>query len=195
MNRKQSILMATMGTVTLTAAFTVTGAAAANASAPNPTSQGSSTQTCWVDVSTLRSLCVPAGQDLIAAVQNEDGVTLIAPTGTKIGGVTVTAGRTAANQLAPAGTESATIVSAIFDDINYGGGVLYMTAPTAGCAWSIADLGTFGWNDRASSFKSFAGCKTALYQNINYGGTHVGYATNDASFGSFNDQASSWKTE
>jgi hypothetical protein len=195
MNRKQSILMATVGTVTLVAAFTVTGGAAANASPPNPSTTGSGTQSCWLDVSTQQSLCVPSGQDLIAAVQDQDGITLFVPVGTTIGGVTQTAGRAAAEQLSPASADVDTIVSGVFDDINYGGGVLYMSTPGSGCAWSISNMGVYGWNDRASSFKSFAGCKTALYQNINFGGTHVGFATNDASFGSFNDQASSWKTE
>ncbi|HEY1529468.1 MAG TPA: hypothetical protein VGF80_01500 [Galbitalea sp.] len=187
--------MSTLGTVTLVAAFTVTGGAAANAVTPVAQSPDQSTQTCWLDVSTLQSLCVPTGDDLIAAVRDEAGVTISAPAGTDIGGVTVTAGRLQASLFAAATPASATIVSGIFDDVNYGGGSLYLTAPSAGCSWSISNLGSFGWNDRASSFKSFAGCKTALYQNISYGGTHIGYATNEASFGSFNDQASSWKTE
>jgi hypothetical protein len=195
MNRKQSILVATLGTATMVAAFTLTGGAAANAAAPDPTSPDPSTQSCWVDVSTLQSLCVPTGDDLIAAVQDEDGVTLVAPTGTNIGGTTMTAGRQEASLLSVASTNVATIVSGIYDDVNYGGGSLFLTATSPGCAWTLPNLGSFGWNDRASSFKSFAGCRTALYQNINFGGTHVGYSTNVASLPSFNDQASSWRTE
>ena len=187
--------MATVGTVTLVAAFTVTGGAAANASSPNPSSSGPATQSCWLDVATQKSLCVPAGQDLIAAVRAADGITLSVPVGTTIGGVTQTAGRVAAEALSPASAQVDTVISGIFDDINYGGGSLYLSTPGSGCAWSFSNLGLDGWNDRASSFKSFNGCKTALYQNINFGGTHVGYATNEASFGSFNDEASSWKTE
>jgi hypothetical protein len=195
MNRKQSILISTLGTVTLAAAFTVTGAASANASTPNPAQSDPSTQSCWVDVSTMQSLCVPTGQDLIAAVQDEDGITIVVPTGTNVGGVTVTAGRAAAEQFSPASANVDTVVSGIYDDVNYGGGSLFLTADASGCSWTLPNLGTFGWNDRASSFKSFAGCRTALYQNINFGGTHIGYSTNVASFGSFNDQASSWRTE
>jgi Peptidase inhibitor family I36 len=179
----------------MVAAFTLTGAVAANASPPDPTSSDSSTQSCWVDVSTLQSLCVPTGQDLIAAVQDEDGVTIVVPTGTVVGGVTHTAARISAEAFSPAVADAATVVSGIYDDVNYGGGSLFLTAPSAGCSWTLTNLGTFGWNDRASSFKSFAGCRTALYQNINFGGTHIGYSTNVASFGSFNDAASSWRTE
>ncbi|MDQ1548180.1 MAG: hypothetical protein QOH69_3084 [Actinomycetota bacterium] len=195
MNRKQSILAATLGTVALVAAMTVTGGAAANASPPDPTSTDPSTQSCWLDVSTQQSLCVPTGEDLIAAVQNEAGVTLVVPTGTSVSGETVTEGRNAAALFSSASTLSATVVSGIYDDINYGGGSFFLTTGGTGCNWTLTNLGTYGWNDRASSFKSFAGCKTALWQNINFGGTHIGYTTNLASFGSFNDQASSWHTQ
>ncbi len=195
MNRKQSILAATLGTVALVAAMTVTGGAAANASPPDPTSTDPSTQSCWLDVSTQQSLCVPTGEDLIAAVQNEAGVTLVVPTGTSVSGETVTAGRNAAALFSSASTQTATVVSGIYDDINYGGGSFFLTTGGTGCNWTLTNLGTYGWNDRASSFKSFAGCKTALWQNINFGGTHIGYTTNLASFGSFNDQASSWHTQ
>jgi hypothetical protein len=140
-------------------------------------------------------LCVPTGQDLISAVQDEAGVTIVVPAGTNVAGVSVTAGRLEASLLSPASANTATVVSAIYDDVNYGGGSLFLTATSPGCTWTLANLGSVGWNDRASSFKSFTGCKTALYQNINFGGTHIGYAVNDPSFGSFNDQASSWKTD
>jgi hypothetical protein len=148
-----------------------------------------------VDAQTQESLCVAAGQDLIAAVQREAGVTISIPAGNTVGGETITAGRAASALLVPASAQTATVVSAIYDDVNYGGGTLLMTATSSGCGWYIANLGSFGWNDRASSFKSFAGCVTELWQNINFTGTHVGYATNEASFPSFNDQASSWRTD
>ena len=195
MNRKQSILMATLGTVTLVAAFAVTGGAAANASPPDPSSTDPASQSCWLDASTQESLCVPTGEDLIAAVQDEAGITLVIPTGTSVSGHVLTAGRNAAALLAPASTQVATVVSGIYDDVNYGGGSFFLTTGGTGCNWTLTNLGTYGWNDRASSFKSFAGCHTALWQNINFGGTHIGYSTNVASFGSFNDQASSWRTD
>ena len=195
MNRKQSILAATLGTVTLVTAFVLTGGAAANASPPDPSSTDPLSQSCWLDVSTQQSLCVPAGEDLIATVQDEAGVTIVLPVGSTVGGITITASRAAATTFSVQSALTSTAVSAIYDDINYGGGTLVLTATAAGCNWYVTNLGTFGWNDRASSFKSFSGCKTALWQNINFGGTHIGYSTNVASFGSFNDQASSWHTQ
>jgi hypothetical protein len=195
MNRKQSIVAATLGTVTLVAAFSLAGGAAASAASPSTSSGGSSSASCWVDLATKQSLCVPAGEDLLAAVQDEDGITVQVPAGTTIGGTVVSAARAASELLVPASAQTETLVSALYDDVNYGGGSLFMTAPGAGCDWYISNLATYGWNDRASSFKSFAGCDTALWQNINFTGTHVGYTTDDPSFGSFNDQASSWHTE
>jgi hypothetical protein len=192
MSRKQSILSAIVGTVALVTLFTTTGGVAANASPPQTTPSDPTTTSCWVDTSTQQSLCVAAGDDLIAAVQDEDGITLVVPAGTKVGGLTVSAARSAEASLEPASAQTATVVSAIYDDINYGGGTLLLTGSS--CNSYVSNLATYGWNDRASSFKSFAGCDTALWQNINFGGTHVGYTTNDPSFGSFNDQASSWHT-
>jgi hypothetical protein len=195
MNRKQSIVVSTLGTVTLVMAFSVTGAAAANASPPNPSPAAPATQSCWLDVSTQQSLCVPTGDDLVAAVQDEAGITIVLPVGSTVGDVTVTTSRVAATSFVAQSALTSTAVSAIYDDINYGGGTLVLTATASGCNWALTNLGTYGWNDRASSFKSFAGCRTALWQNINFGGTHIGYTTDLASFGSFNDQASSWHTE
>jgi hypothetical protein len=193
MNRKHSILAATLGTAALVAAFSLTGGTVANAAPPSPSSPDPSTASCWIDADTQQSLCVAAGDDLLAAVQEQDGVTISLPAGAVIGGRTVTAGGAAASLLVPATAQTTIAVSILYDDISYGGGSTVMTGNT--CNSYISNLGTYGWNDRASSFKSYNGCKTALWQNINFGGTHVGYATSDAAFGSFNDQASSWHTE
>jgi hypothetical protein len=193
MNRKQSILSAILATAALVAAFSLTGAAVANAAPPGGGAASPSTDSCWIDSNTQQSLCVPAGADLLAAVQQQDGVTISVPAGAVIGGKTVTAGRAAASQLVPAGAQSSIAVSALYDDVNYGGGSIVMTGSS--CNSGIPNLGDYGWNDRASSFKSYNGCWTALWQNINYGGSHIGYAPSAPSFGSFNDQASSWHTE
>jgi hypothetical protein len=193
MNRRQSILAATLGTASLVAAFSLTGGTVANASPPAGTSPDNSTASCWIDSNTQQSLCVAAGQDLLAAVQEQDGVTISIPAGAVIGGQTVTAGRAAASLLVSASAQTTIAVSILYDDINYGGGSTVMTGSS--CNSGISNLGTYGWNDRASSFKSYNGCWTALWQNINYGGTYIGYAASDAAFGSFNDQASSWHTD
>src|ERR1700742_4069275 len=89
MKRNQSIVAATLASTALVATFTLSGAGAANATTPDPDSTASPVQSCWVDATTQQSLCVPTGQDLIAAVQDQDGVTIEVPVGTGVSGLTV----------------------------------------------------------------------------------------------------------
>jgi hypothetical protein len=194
MKRNQSIVAATFATVALVAVFTLSGAGVANATPPNSGTTATPTQSCWIDASTQESLCVPTGEDLVAAVQAEDGVSISVPAGTGVSGVEITQAHLDAAQLSTASASSEIAVSILYDDINYGGGSVVLTSNT-GCDAGLSSLVPYGWNDRASSFKSYNGCLTALYQNINYSGTRVGYSSSKASFGSQNDQGSSWETE
>ncbi len=195
MRKIQSIIAASVGTAALIATFTLAGAGAANASTTSASKADDSADTsCWVDADSGQSLCVPAGEDLIAAVQQEAGITISTSDGATVNGV---GGATLRSDLA-VGTlstsASSAIISELFDDINYGGGSMYLTS-SSGCGGGLSTLVPYGWNDRASSFKSFDGCETAIWQNIGYSGTKLGYATNKSSFGSMNDAASSWSTE
>jgi hypothetical protein len=182
---------AVLGTAALVATFTVAGGAAANAAEPQPSAAPPTS--CWVDANTGRSLCVPEGVDLIAAVQAQTGVSIDLPAGTVIGDITVGSAKPSFGALSASASASTIALSALYDDINYGGGTYLMTGTA--CGQGIKNIGDFGWNDRASSFKSFSGCETAVYKDINYGSTRLGYDTKKASFGSMNDQASSWKTD
>ncbi|MDQ1543305.1 MAG: hypothetical protein QOK08_943, partial [Actinomycetota bacterium] len=125
--------------------------------------------------------------------ESETGYTIDIPAGTPVGGVKVNTAQASASLLSTNTTTTVKVLSALYDDINYGGGTYVMTG--AACGGSISYTGNVGWNDRASSFKSFNGCSTAIYQNINFGGTRFGYYSYATSFGSMNDQASSWRTE
>jgi hypothetical protein len=184
---------AAMGTAALVATLTLAGGSAANASTPAPAPAPAPAQTsCWLDVDNGESLCVPAGVNLISTVESETGYTIDVPAGTSIGGDTVNKAQVSASLLST-NTTALVALSALYDDINYGGGTYFMTGST--CGGSISNTGNAGWNDRASSFKSFHGCLTAIYQNINYGGTRLGYYSYKSSFGTMNDQASSWRTE
>ena len=184
---------AAMGTAALVATLTLAGGSAANAAAPAPAPATPTQTSCWLDVDNGQSLCVPAGVNLISAVESETGYTIDIPAGTPVGGVNVSGAQASASLLSTNSTSTVKALSALYDDINYGGGTYFMTGTA--CGGGIANIGDFGWNDRASSFKSFNGCLTAIYQNINYGGTRFGYYTYATSFGSMNDQASSWRTE
>ena len=149
-------------------------------------------KTCWVDVSTKDSLCVDTGTDLIAAVVREKGIQLVVPDGTPIGGVPAKA--SAATGLTRS-IQASTVTGILYDDVNYGGGSFVAsssgTCPAA--SYGYASLSAYGWNDRASSFRSYAGCTSAVFANDNYGGASYGYYANASSLGSLNDQASSWR--
>lgn len=149
---------------------------------------GEAEYACWADLGTGLSLCVDEGVDLVAAVALEYGVSLAVPDGV-IPGSTRSSARIAAGA-AEAATLS-TVISVIYDNTSYGGGS-YALSINSGCGWGYASLGALGWNDRASSYRSFNGCTTALFANENYSGASTGYATNAASLGGMNDQGSSW---
>jgi hypothetical protein len=195
----QSAVAAALAASAIAATLTLAGASAASAITPQPvvTATGAATSqaSCWLDITTGQSLCVPDGVNLVSRVEATTGKVISVPTGTVIGGVAISSGLASASLLSTASSTASHVVSALYDNINYGGGTYLMTADAAGCDWGIASLVGAGWNDRASSFKSYGGCLTAIYQNTNYGGTRLGFATNKASFGSMNDAASSWATE
>jgi len=147
---------------------------------------------CWADLGTGASLCVDRGVDLVAAVARERGVLLTVPDGAIPGSLRASA-RSASTGAATAGTAAvaSTVISVIYDNSGYGGGS-YALSISSGCGWGVAGLGSIGWNDRASSYRSFNGCTTALFANENYTGSSTGYTTNASGLGGLNDQASSW---
>jgi hypothetical protein len=191
----QSAVAAALGTAAIAATLTMAGASSASAEAPKTDTPAQAQASCWLDITTGQSLCVPDGVDLVSRVEATTGKVIALPDDTVVGGVRISSGQASASLLSTASASSAHVVSALYDDINYGGGTYLMTADAVGCDWGIASLVGAGWNDRASSFKSYGGCLTAVYKNTNYGGTRLGFSTNKASFGTMNDAASSWATE
>ena len=163
----------------------VTAQAAPSVPAPPKAAPG---QSCWYELDTGRSLCVASGTDLSAAVSKAYGVQL-----------TTAATRSSTTAVRPAATAApaaSVVLSQIFDDAGYGGASFVMSVSNGNCATSaygFADLNTIGWYGRVSSFKSFNGCRTAIFTATNFGGSQYGYTTNASSLGSFNDQAKSWR--
>jgi hypothetical protein len=191
----QSGIVAALGTAAIVATLTLAGGTVASAAPTAPTSSSQAKASCWAALSTGQSICVPDGVNLIATVEADTGLTISIPAGTTIGGVKTSSSLASASHLSVQAATTTHIVSAIYQDINYGGSTFVMTADSAGCGWGIPSLGDFGWNDRASSFKSYGGCVTALYQNDNYSGTRIGFSSYKSSLGSMNDAASSWVTQ
>ncbi len=126
------------------------------------------------------------------------GTALVVPDGTVIGGISANSSERSIAAQGVVTQFAEVVISILYDNINYGGGSFVMSYNNANCATSAygyPQLGPYGWNDRASSFRSYAGCITAVFENINYGGAVLGYQTNASSFGIMNDQASSWRVQ
>ena len=192
--KKTRFTIAALASILLAAPLSL-GMAGAAVAAPV---DAASSFSCWVNGDTGKSVCVSEGEDLVLAVAEEAGTMLIVPDATVVGGIPVSTSKaniTARGIVAPL---AQVVISILYDDVNYGGGSYVMSFNNANCtttAYGFAQLGPLGWNDRASSFRSFAGCVTAVFENINYGGAVVGYQTNASSLGVMNDAASSWRVQ
>ena len=192
--RKPHLVVSTIASLALAVplALVTTGAASAEPAFDEPT------YSCWLSGDTGKSICVNKGEDLLLAVAKQAGTELIVPDGTVVGGIATSS---SARSIATHGILTPfaeVVISILYDDVNYGGGSFVMSYNNANCsttAYGYAQLGPYGWNDRASSFRSYAGCTTAVFEHINYGGAKVGYQTNASSLGVMNDAASSWRAQ
>lgn len=165
------------------------------ANAATEEAAGAEGRSCWVSATTGESLCVEEGMDLIAEVAQEKGVQLIVPDGELVGDIKTDSARTA--RAAAVTSLAEAVVSIIYDDQYFGGGSLVMSVSSGSCGagytYSYADLGPFGWYGRVSSFKSFAGCRTAIFSSTYFAGASYGYYVEANGVGPMNDQARSWK--
>ncbi|MDJ1114196.1 hypothetical protein [Microbacterium dauci] len=146
---------------------------------------------CVTSLDYGQSVCVENEDDLATAVKEETGLTLVESTASRKTSTSSTSTTARAASAAPA-----VLISRIFDDVNYGGGSFAMAYSGANCSsytYGMPNLGEYGWNGRVSAFKSYNGCKTALFSGTGYTGSTYGYQTNASSLGSFNDDARSWR--
>lgn len=155
-------------------------------------------KSCWYDLESDQSVCVETGSGLIEAVREQTGIVLDVPDGTIIDGEVYEPVESSARSYDTSAPSSAalaatTVVGTLYDDINYGGGTLVLTAPGSCGRYSFDNLGGFGWNDRASSYRTYAGCRGTAYRDNNLGGSASSTTANAPSLGSLNDQASSFR--
>ena len=155
-----------------------------------PASAAPPAQSCSYDLGTRTLVCVDHGEDLNRAVLEQTHLLVITPPSLPDGGTTTTS----AAQTVPLGVQATFVQSQLFDDAGYGGSFFQITNSSA-CngvtTWYFGPLGNVGWSGRVSSFKSFSGCSTKLWQGTAYTGASYGYAVNASSLGSMNDQANS----
>lgn len=168
-----------LGSVALTAS-------AASAGTPDRT------QSCWQELDTGRSLCVAASADLANAVYDAYGIAISTPDGAVGSDVKRQATRDArAGVVALAST----VIGIFYENSGYDGASYVASVSQNGCygySHGYTNLGSIGWDNRISSFRSYSNCRTAIFANTNYGGSSYGYYTNSSYVGSaMNDQASS----
>lgn len=213
MKPRRGVVVAAVGLMVITLSGVSAPALAADVDSKVPISPVD----CWLDLPTGRSLCVPVGEDLAAAVNEATGVHLLEESvrGMTIDLVTGDTYETPTNSAemkaisaemsqSMNATAAALVVVKFYIDANYatGGGVWNATAPD-GCypggntpTWVLPDFGASSplsgyYNNRISSFQSFYSCRTKLFDNANYTGASIGYFANRATLGSMNDRANS----
>jgi len=122
-------------------------------------------QSCSYDLGTGTLVCVDAGEDLNEAVLEQAQLRVVAPVDAR--------GVTSLAAFATAGVQTTYVQSQLYDDANYGGSFFQITNSSAcngSTTWNFGPLGNVGWSGRVSSFKSFSGCSTKLWQGTNYSG-------------------------
>lgn len=144
---------------------------------------------CWVDLVTNDHLCVPAGVDIVGAVAEEKGIHLIIP-GNASGPESEAFGVTGES-----GVLTSTVLAIMYDDANYGGSSFLMSVSgTVTCGtYTYSDLHQFGWGDRISSYRTYAGCRGTIYEDILLVGAQYGPTANAPQLYGMNDKGSSFK--
>lgn len=143
---------------------------------------------CFVPYETQQIHCIPAGEDINAAISAETGYPVLSADD-------------AASRPADAdgtnGTTATVIIGYIWENEYYGGTYLYFTANSAstlpcwGYTYGFPYLGNFGWHDRADSMQGESSCRMNLYSDPNYGGVQTGFVSSAATLGLLHDNGDS----
>ncbi|MGO4105534.1 hypothetical protein AB4Y63_16415 [Leifsonia sp. YAF41] len=143
-------------------------------------------KSCSLDLGTNRLVCVTVGDDLNKAVLEQENLIVVSPLGAR--------GISADRAAAPAGALVTYVQAQLYADANYGGATFQVTNSAicnGSTTWYYGPLSNVGWSSKVSSFKSFSGCSTKLWQGGNYTGASYGYAVNAATLGVMNDAGNS----
>jgi hypothetical protein len=163
--------------ILLTAVLTL-GVAAAPAYADDGATK---TAACWVDTDRDVTQCFASAGAMQDAVRAQTGGTLVRQT----------------SALArPAAVLAIYVIADLYTNASYGGTVTSITSGSSTiCTTGTGKLGNLSGvsNNSTSSFKSYLGCVTTLYDGTGQSGSSYGPAVNAAGLGAFNDLASSYK--
>lgn len=164
-------------------------AVAAPAQAASLADDPKADKACWSAYKSDEVLCFDTFEEMLAGVEKKTGSPIIFEGADK--------GRAADGEASLlAGTYA---LVTLYADQNFAGGSYTMTdsnsATCSAYSYTINSMPS-GWNDRVSSFQSWATCKTRLSENTNQGGIQYGPIGSTTYVGSvMNDRASSvWIT-
>ena len=146
------------------------------------TAHANQSRHCWLDITSGSIQCFSTLQDSIDAVGSV--------------GTSVQKSSGATSRAVVAATS--VVIGIVFDDAEYMGDSLVISVANGcdsspGADWSLNSMPT-GWNDKISSFKSYANCATKIFEHINYGGATLPYTVNTKYVGdAMNDKTSSMR--
>jgi hypothetical protein len=165
-----------LATALLTAGILMFGATPATAA---PSDAKPSNNACWLNLDNGVTQCFANHDALEDAVLEQTGLPLLTAD-------EVVAGRGV--------TPLATFVLAtFFADASYGGGSTNATSSSSTtCTAGSTGANLTAFNNVTSSFKSFFGCSTKIWDNFGQAGSSFGFAVNAPTVGAMNDLASSF---
>jgi hypothetical protein len=164
----------------LAAFFAVTTGALVLIAAPAQAAPGGDpVQSCWLDSDTGIVRCFDDEAALTDAVA-ATGHVLVEE-------------RSALSARQPAGVLASFVIARFYDGGGYVGATWVVSSSSSTICTSGSVSGDFvGFNDRVSSFHSYFGCVTRIYQNTGGGGSFFGYVADAASVAPLDNQASSY---
>lgn len=93
----------------------------------------------------------------------------------------------------PAGVLASFVIARFYDGSSYTSSTFVITNPSSTVCASSSVLGNLpAFNDRVSSFHSYFGCTTRIYENNGQGGAGFGWFADAATVGALDNLASSY---
>jgi len=93
----------------------------------------------------------------------------------------------------PAGLKASFVLVRFYDGGGYSGGTFVITnASSTACSGPAITGNLPSFNDKVSSFHSYFGCTTRIYENNGGGGSGYGWFVDAASVGALDNLASSY---
>jgi hypothetical protein len=167
----------------LAAIFAVTTGALALIAAPAQADTKDTSEACWLDLGTGVTRCFDDEAALEGAVA-DSGSVLVEEDSAEA--ASLTADRSA-------GLRAAYVIARLYDGASYTGGTFVITNPSSTiCASSSVSGNLPTFNDRVSSFHSYLGCSTRIYEHNGSGGAAFGWFANAATVGALDNRASSF---